>query len=91
MIHKALINIHIFDTAEMHIQKSFPKVLCENGVLNDSHKENCILLSSLLELIEIEAFLHLTFFLCLHTQWISIHSIVTYQRVQIFEECDSSH
>ena len=41
------------------------------------------------ELIEREAWLILTFSLRLHNKLISIHSTFTYQRVQMFEKCDS--
>ena len=51
----------------------------DNGfVVNDTDKENCVLLSSVQEIIEIEAWLLLTFLLCLHNQLISTHSIVTF-------------
>ena len=43
------------------------------------------------EFIEIETLLLLTFFIFLHNQLSSIHSIVPYQRVQIFEKDDSSN
>ena len=46
--------------------------------LNDTNSENCVLLNSVQEFIEIEAWLLLIFFQCLHNQFISIHSIVTY-------------
>ena len=46
-----------------------------------------VLLYSVQEFIE---FLP-TFFICLHNQLISINSILTYWRVQMFEKCDSSH
>ena len=45
---------------------------------NDTHRENCILLNLVQEFIEIKAWLFLTFFLCLHNQLISIHSIAAY-------------
>ena len=57
--------------------------------INDTHRENCVLLNSMQELIEIEAWLLMTFFQCLHNHLISIHSIATYYREQVFEECDS--
>ena len=37
-----------------------------------------VLLNSVQEFIEIEAWLLLTFFLCLHNQLLSMHSIVAY-------------
>ena len=40
------------------------------------------------EFIEIEAWLLPTFFLCLHNQLSSVHSFVTFQRVQMFEKGD---
>ena len=46
--------------------------------LNDTNSENCVLLNSVQEFIETEAWLLLIFFQCLHNQFISIHSIVTY-------------
>ena len=54
---------------------------------NDTHKKICVLLNSVQEFIEIEAWLLLTFFLCLHNQLYFIHSIVTY--FNIFEKCNS--
>ena len=46
--------------------------------LNDTHRENCVLLNSIQEFIEIETRLLLTFVLCLHNQLVSIHSIAAY-------------
>ena len=46
--------------------------------ISDTHRENCALLNSLQGFIEIEAWLLLSFFLCLHNHLISIHSIFTY-------------
>ena len=40
--------------------------------------ENCVLLNSALVLIEIEAWLLLTYFLYIHNQVFPAHSIVTY-------------
>ena len=37
------------------------------------------------------AWLLLTFFKCLHNQLSSMHSIITYSRVQMFEKSDSSN
>ena len=48
------------------------------GSFNDTHRENCVLLSSVQEFIEIEDWLLLTFFLCLHNQLIAIYPIVAY-------------
>ena len=48
--------------------------------------ENCILLSSVKEFIEIEAWLLLTFFICLHNQLSSTDFIVPFQKEQIFEK-----
>ena len=45
---------------------------------NDIHKENCVLLNSVQESTEIEAWLLLIFFPCLHNQLIAIHSIFPY-------------
>ena len=53
--------------------------------------KNCDLFSSIQEFIEIEAWLLLTFFTCLHDQLRSTHSIVTHERVQMFEKGDSSN
>ena len=46
-------------------------------MLNDTHRENFVLLNSVQEFIEIQAWLLLTFFLCLHNQLISVYYIVT--------------
>ena len=55
--------------------------------INDNNRKNCVLLNLVQELFDIEAWLLLTFFLCLHNQLISIHnqlismhSIVTYYK-----------
>ena len=45
--------------------------------LNNTPRENFVLLNSVQEFIEIQAWLLLTFFLCLHNQLISIYYIVT--------------
>ena len=42
------------------------------------------------EKLHLLTWLLLTFFKCLHNQLSSIHCIVTYWRVQMFEKCDSS-
>ena len=60
-----------------------------NANLNDTHREDCILLNSVQEFIEVEASLLLAFFLCLHNYLISTHYIVTH--IQIFEKSDSSN
>ena len=44
---------------------------------NDTHKKNYVLLESVQEFIEIEAWMPLTFLLCLHNQLTTIRSIVT--------------
>ena len=49
-----------------------------------------VFLNSAQEFIEIEAWLFLTFFICLYNQLSCIHSIVTYDREQMFEKGDSS-
>ena len=54
----------------------FNHYMCFN--LNDTHRVNCVSLNSVQGLIEIEAWLLLTFFLCLHNQLTSIDSNVTY-------------
>ena len=40
--------------------------------------ENCVLLNSIQEYFEVEVWLLLNFFMCLHNQLISIHCVVTY-------------
>ena len=44
----------------------------------DTHRKTCALLNPVQKFIEIEAWLLLTFIVCLHNQLISIHFIVTY-------------
>ena len=46
--------------------------------INDGHRKNCDLLNLAQELTEMEAWLLLTFFSCLHNQLISMHSTTTY-------------
>ena len=46
--------------------------------------KNCVLLNSVEEFIEIEAWLLLALLLCQHNQFSSINSIVTYETVQMF-------
>ena len=46
--------------------------------LSKNQRENSALLKSVQKVIEIRAWLLLTFYLCLHNQLFSIHSIVTY-------------
>ena len=53
--------------------------------------EKTVLLNSVKEFIEIEAWLLLNVFLRLHNPLISIHSIVTYLRIQMLEKCDSAN
>ena len=50
--------------------------------------KNCVLLNSV---IKIEVWLFLTFSVWSLNQVISLHSIVTYERVQVFESSDSSN
>ena len=50
-------------------------------LFNDTHGENCALLNLAQGIIEVEAWLFVTFLLCLHNQL-----IVTYLRVQLFEK-----
>ena len=45
--------------------------------LNNTHRENFFLLNSVQEFIEIQTWLLLTFFLCLHNHLISVYYIVT--------------
>ena len=47
--------------------------------------KNCVFLNSVQEFTEMEAWLFLTFSICLLNQLSSIHSIVMYERVQMFE------
>ena len=47
-------------------------------LFNDTRRQNCVLLNIVQEFHEIEAWLFLTFFLCLHNQLISTHSIFIY-------------
>ena len=54
------------------------KIECDWSYFSETHRENCFLLESVQEFIEIEAWLFLTFSICLHNQLNSIHSIVTY-------------
>ena len=56
--------------------------------LNDTHTEK---LGFVQGFIEIEAWLFLIFLVCLHNQLNSIHSIVTYERLQMFQKGDSSN
>ena len=58
--------------------------------LNNTHRENFVLLNSVQEFIEIQAWLLLTFFLFLPNQLISVYYIITNIRVQMFKKCDSS-
>ena len=48
------------------------------NIVNDTHRENCILLNSVQEFIEIEAWLLLIFFLCLRNLLIPTYPIVAY-------------
>ena len=61
--------------------------------MNDTHREKLLNCFTQLveEFIEIEAWLLLTFFICLHNELSSIHSIVTNQTVQMLEIGDSSN
>ena len=61
------------------------------GINYAIRRENCVSLNLVQEFIEIEAWLLLTFFLCLDNQSISVHSIFMYQKLQMFEKCDSSN
>ena len=54
-------------------------------------RQNCVLLNTVQELIEIETWLLLSFFTCLHNQLSSIDPIVICYRAQIFEQSDSSN
>ena len=47
--------------------------------------KNCVLLNLVQEFIEIEAWLLVTFLICLQNQVRSTHYIVTYCRVQMFD------
>ena len=46
--------------------------------------KNCVLLNSVEEFIETEAWLLLTLLLCQHNQFSSINLIVSYETVQMF-------
>ena len=50
-------------------------------LFNDTHKENCVLLNSAQELIKIEVWLLLIFFLYLRNRLVSTHFIVPYLRI----------
>ena len=50
-------------------------IIAGDSMINDTHKENCV---SGQELIEIEAWLYLTFLLCLYNKLIYTYSTVTY-------------
>ena len=58
--------------------------------MNDTQEDKTVSPNSVQEFMEIEAWLLLTFLICFHSQLSSMHSIVTYLRVQIFEKFDSS-
>ena len=45
----------------------------KNCGFNDTHKENCVLLTSVQEFFERDTWLFLIFFLCLHNQLITVH------------------
>ena len=57
--------------------------------VNDTHREKLLFLRSVQKFIEIEAWLLLKFFICVHNQLSSIHSIAAYYRGQMFEKGDS--
>ena len=65
--------------------------LSDSSVLNNAHREKLSFIQLAKEFIEIEAWLLLAFFLCLDNQLSSLHFIVTYWRVQMFEQGDSSN
>ena len=44
------------------------KIFYQTLYLNNTHRENCVLLNSVQECFEIEAWLLLTFFICLYNQ-----------------------
>ena len=56
-------------------------------VFNDTHMEKLVLLNSVQIFIEMQGWLLLTFFICLHNQLSSFNSII----VQISEKRDSSN
>ena len=66
-----------------------------NNVLTIRTDKNCVFLSTVQDLIETEASPLLTFFICspnqLNSIQSSIHSIVTYYSVEIFDKGDSSN
>ena len=53
--------------------------------------KNYILLNSAQEFIEIEAWLLLTFLICLHNQLSSVYSTIIFWKEQIFEKVDLSN
>ena len=65
---KLRISFHICSGKNSRCIKSFLKV--KN--FNETHKENCVLLNSVQEFIEIEAWLFLIFSVCSHNKLISI-------------------
>ena len=70
------------------VVKDLWKQLGTNFLVNDTHRANCVLLNSIQEFINLEAWLLLTFSLCLHNLLILIYSIVA---CQMFEKCNSSN
>ena len=75
-----LAEILLENDVEIQNESNVFLTFCTTGKINFNvtHWENCVLLNSVQEFIEIEAWLHRTFFLCLNNQSISLHSIVTY-------------
>ena len=71
---ESLISNELFSLNKVKADKTWVFLEC---LFNDAPRKNCVLLTSVQEFIEIEAWLLLTFFICLHYQLISIHSIVT--------------
>ena len=62
---------------------------CYSAVLKATHSKKLIF--SVQQLTKIEAWLLLTFFMCFSNHLSSIHSIVTYQKAQMFEKGDPSN
>ena len=68
------------------------KIHSVSFVTNDNGKENCVLLNSVQEFIEVEAWLLLTFFLCFTQSINFLYILVSHiKRGQMFEKLDLSN
>ena len=65
--------------------------ICNKQHLTILKGKNCVLIISVQKFMEIGDWLLLTFLICLRNQLSSIHSIATYQKVQMFEQSNSSN